>query len=185
MSGHVLAGPGTAEGPHAEHRRAGRALSPHWRKLLLTVHVSVAAGLIGADLALLTLAVSGWRGADPVSIYPAMSLLSRWVVAPLAVAALITGVLQAVLGPYGLLRYLWVTIKLAITLILTGLVLFVVVPGLRGAGESALAGTSDAPTDARGLIYVVVFSLAVAAIALMVGLAVAKPRRLLPFGTAR
>jgi hypothetical protein len=105
MSGQVLMGPATGEGSPAGHTTASRTLPPRWRKLLLTVHVSVAAGLIGADLALLTLAVSGWRGSDPASVYPAMSQVSRWVVAPLAVAALTTGVLQAVLGPYGLLRY--------------------------------------------------------------------------------
>jgi len=185
MSGQGMVGSGTGERPHAEHSRARRTLPAHWRNLLLTVHVSVAAGLIGADLALLTLAVSGWRGSDPASIYPAMSLVSKWVVAPLAVAALITGVLQAALGPYGLLRYWWVTIKLALTLVLTGLVLFVVVPGLRGAGASALAGPSDALADARRLVYVVVFSLAVALIALMAGLAVAKPRWRVPSRAAR
>jgi hypothetical protein len=185
MSGQVLVGPGTRGGSHAEHPRAGRTLPARWRKLLLTVHVSVAAGVIGADAALLALAVSGWRGSDPASIYPAMSLVSRWVVAPLAVAALTTGVLQAVLGPYGLLRYWWVTIKLAITLLLTGLVIFVVVPGVGEAADSALGGASEAFTDARRVVYVMVFSLAVAAIALMVGLAVAKPRWRLPSGAAR
>jgi hypothetical protein len=176
MSGQVLVEPGTGKGPQAEHARASKALPPHWRKLLLTVHVSVAAGLIGADLALLTLAVSGWRGWDPASVYPAMSLVSRWVVSPLAVAALITGVLQAVLGPYGLLRYWWVTLKLSITLVLTGLVLFVVVPRLRGAADSALGAASEGVTDAQRVVFVVVFSLAVASIALMAGLAVFKPR---------
>src|SRR5215212_400940 len=176
MSGQVLMGPATGEGSPAGHTTASRTLPPRWRKLLLTVHVSVAAGLIGADLALLTLAVSGWRGSDPASVYPAMSLVSRWVVAPLAVAALTTGVLQAVLGPYGLLRYWWVTLKLAITLLLTGLVLFVVVPRLRGAADSALGPASEALTDAERVAFVVVFSLAVAAIVLMAGLAVAKPR---------
>ena len=82
MSGQVLVGPGTGESPHVESPRVGRRLVAHWRKLLRTAHVSVAAGLIGADLALLTLAVSGWRGSDPASVYPAMSQVSRWVVAP-------------------------------------------------------------------------------------------------------
>jgi hypothetical protein len=176
MTGQVLRGRGTEERPHAEHPRASRTLPPRRRKLLLTVHVSVAAGLIGADLALLTLAVSGWRGSDPASVYPAMSLVSRWVVAPLAVAALITGVLQAVLGPYGLLRYWWVTLKLSITLVLTGLVLFVVVPRLSGAADSALGAASEGLTDVQRVVFVVVFSLAVASIALMAGLAVFKPR---------
>jgi uncharacterized membrane protein len=184
MSGQVLMGPATG-GSQGGHATSSRTLPPRWRKALFTAHVSMAAGLIGADLSLLALAVSGWRGSDAASVYPAMSLLSRWVVAPLAVAALITGVLQATLSPYGLLRYWWVTIKLAITLVLTGLVLFLVAPGLGEAADSALGGASEALTDARRAVYVVVFSLAVAAIALMAGLAVAKPRWRLRSGAAR
>jgi hypothetical protein len=185
MSGQVLIHPGSGEGSQAGHATASRTLSPRWRKPLLTAHVSVGAGLIGADLSLLGLAVWGWRGSDPASVYPAMSLLSSWVVAPLAVAALITGVLQATLSAYGLLRYWWVTIKLAITLVLTGLVLFVVVPGLGEAADSALGGTSEALTEGRRVVYVVVFSLAVAAIVLMAGLAVAKPGWRLRSGAVR
>ena len=176
MSGQVRVEPGTAEDPHAEYTRASRTLAARSRKVLLTVHVSVAAGLIGADLALLTLAVSGWRGSEAVSVYPAMNLVSTWVVAPLAVTALVTGVLQGLMSPYGLLRYWWVTLKLAITLVLTGLVLFVVVPRLRGAADSALAEASEDFNGAQPVVYVVIFSLAVAAIALMAGLAVYKPR---------
>jgi hypothetical protein len=176
MSGQVRVEPGTAEDPHAEYTRASRTLAARSRKVLLTVHVSVATGLIGADLALLTLAVSGWRGSEAVSVYPAMNLVSTWVVAPLAVTALVTGVLQGLMSPYGLLRYWWVTLKLAITLILTGLVLFVVVPRLRGAADSALAEASEGFTGAQPVVYVMIFALAVAAIALMGGLAVYKPR---------
>jgi hypothetical protein len=76
-------------------------------------------------------------------------------------------------------------VKLAITLVLTGLVLFVVVPRLGEAAESALGGASGALTDGRRVVLVVVFSLAVAAIALMAGLAVAKPRRRLRSSAAR
>ncbi|HEX2073098.1 MAG TPA: hypothetical protein VHF92_04875 [Geodermatophilus sp.] len=147
------------------------------------MHVSAAAGLIGADLALLTLAASGVGGADPPAVYPAMSLVSTWVVAPLAVISLGTGVRLAVLGPYGLLRYWWVTIKLALTLTLTGLVLFVVVPGLDGAAASAVSGRSL--PDARTVLYVAVFSVAVTVLALMVGLAVYKPRWRVPARSRR
>ena len=160
---------GSGSPPSASPRRLG----PRRRKALLTVHVSAAAGLIGTDLALLTLAASGVGGVDPPAVYPAMSLVSSGVLVPLAVISLGTGVRLAGLGRYGLLRYWWVTIKLALTLTLTGLVVFVVVPGLGGAAASAVSG-GGAP-EAQRVLYVAVLSVTVTVLALMVGLAVYKP----------
>jgi hypothetical protein len=62
-----------------------------WRKLLLTVHVAASIGVLGADLALLTLGIASVGGADPIIIYPAARLVSAGMVAPLALTALVTG----------------------------------------------------------------------------------------------
>ena len=157
-------------------RARTRALPPTWRKLLLTLHIAAAAGLIGADLVLLTLGIAGLRGSDPVTIYPAMSTLAGWVLAPLAVIALITGVLQAVLSAYGLFRFWWVTIKLTITTLLAGLVLFVLVPGLGKVADAAGSPADASVTDTQRLVYVIVPSVAITLVVLMVGLGVFKPR---------
>jgi hypothetical protein len=110
-----------------------------WRKPLLTTHVAIAVSWLGASLALSLLGIAGAAGVDPASVYPAGRLIAAWLVAPLAVLALGTGLLQAFLSPVGLTKYWWVTIKLAITVVLAGLVLFVLVPEL-GAAADAVTG---------------------------------------------
>jgi hypothetical protein len=80
-------------------------LSAPWRKLLLTVHVAATVSVLGMDLVLLALGISGMGGADPRTIYPAAHLVSEGLVAPLAILSLGTGLLLAALTPWGILRY--------------------------------------------------------------------------------
>ena len=115
-------------------------LPPRWRKLLLIAHVIGGVGWLGAELVLLALAISGARGTDPQTIYPAAAYIGTWVVAPLAVLSLCTGLLQGPLTPWGLVTHWWVTIKLVLTAVMTGLVFFALLPALRAAvGESLTA----------------------------------------------
>jgi hypothetical protein len=115
------------------------ALPQSLRKLLLTVHVAASVSVLGADLVLLALGIASVGGADPVSIYPAASLIAAWLVAPLALVALASGLSLGLLTPWGLFTYWWVAIKLAIVAVLTGAVLFVLVPAL-GATADAVTG---------------------------------------------
>jgi hypothetical protein len=126
-----------------------------WRKLLLTLHVATAVSVLGTDLVLLVLGISSVRGADPQTIYPAAQLVATWLLAPLALVALGTGVLLGLLTQWGLLRYWWVTIKLALTAILTGVILFVLVPRLGVAADAATALGPSPFTDAERLPLVV------------------------------
>jgi hypothetical protein len=81
------------------------SLSPPRRKLLLTVHVATAVSVLGTDLVLLVLGISSVRGADPQTVYPAADLIATWVLAPLAILALYSGVLLGLLTRWGLFRY--------------------------------------------------------------------------------
>jgi hypothetical protein len=130
-------------------------LSPRWRKLLLTIHVVSAVSVLGTDLVLLVLGISSMRGADPQTVYPAAHLVATWLLAPLAVLALGTGVLQGLLTQWGLLRYWWVTIKLSLTPILTGVILFVLVPRLGMTANAATALNPSSFTAAERLPLVV------------------------------
>jgi hypothetical protein len=114
-------------------------LPQSWRNLLLSVHVAASVSVLGADLVLLVLGVASVSGADPVTIYPAASLIGTWLLAPLALTALATGLTLGLLTQWGLFTYWWVTIKLAIVTVLTGAVLFVLVPAL-GATAGAVTG---------------------------------------------
>jgi hypothetical protein len=109
-------------------------LTPGWRKGLLSIHIAAAVGVFGSDLALLALALAG--------LYPSALLIAQTVVEPLAIAALATGLLLALLGPYGLLRYWWTALKLAITAALTVAVFAVLAPALAPALATALLLTN-------------------------------------------
>lgn len=150
-----------------------------WRTVLLTVHVAAAVGLVGADLVLVALGVSGARGADPRTIYPAASIVESWVTLPLVVIALGTGVAQALVGSWGLVRYWWTTVKLVLTGGFTLLVVFLLVPRLADSAAAAQAGAAF--TAAQRLPLALVPAVAVAALVLNVVLGLTKPpARLLP-----
>ncbi len=149
--------------------------SPPWRKLLLTTHIAATVSVLGADLTLLTLGISGLSGSDQRAIYPAAHLISAFLVAPLAVLSLGTGLLLAVLTPWGLLKYWWVAIKLAITTALTGVVLLVLVPRLGAAAESVTATVPDLLTSGQRLPLAIAPAVASALLVVNIALAVFKP----------
>ena len=72
-------------------------LSALWRKLLLTLHVVATVSVLGIDLVLLLLGLASLGGANPQTIYPAAYLVGVWLMAPLAVISLGTGLLLGVL----------------------------------------------------------------------------------------
>lgn len=117
-----------------------------WRKPLLAAHVTVAVSWLGASLALSVLGIAGAVNTDPASVYPAAHLVAEWLVAPMAVLALGSGLLQALLSPVGLTKFWWVVIKLAITVLLGVLVAVVLVPEL-GAAADAVTGPHPAGLD--------------------------------------
>jgi hypothetical protein len=150
-------------------------LSPRWRKLLLTAHVAAAVSVLGTDLALVLLGISSVGGANPQTIYPAADLIATWLLAPLALVALGTGVLLGVLTQWGLLKYWWVTIKLALTAILTSVILFVLVPRLGAAADTATALDPSPFTTAERLPLVIAPAAGVTLLILIVALAIYKP----------
>jgi uncharacterized membrane protein len=128
----------------SQPERRGWRISPPWRKALLTVHIISAVGLLGTDLAVVTLCISGYNGANPVSVYPAARLLGLALLLPLATLSFATGVVQALLSPWGLFRHWWVTAKFVINL--GGLILgpLVLVPALTKLANAANAGQAVA-----------------------------------------
>ena len=69
------------------------------RKFALTVHITVAVGWIGAVIAYLALVVGAWTASDAQTVGAAwigMELLGWYVLLPLAVAALGTGIVMDV-----------------------------------------------------------------------------------------
>jgi hypothetical protein len=102
------------------------AMAPGLRKFALTAHVTCSVGLLGAIAAFLALAAAGLTDREILivrAVYPAMEMIARFVIVPLAFAALLTGFIQSLGTPWGLFRHYWVLIKLLLTVFATSVLL--------------------------------------------------------------
>jgi hypothetical protein len=97
-------------------------MSPAVRKFALTVHLTSSVGWIGAVLAYLALGVAAVTSSDTQTVWAAwaaMDLTGWWVIVPLAIAALLTGLVMSLGTHWGLFRHYWVLISLALTVLCT------------------------------------------------------------------
>jgi len=125
-------------------------LSPPLRKLALTVHLTSSVGWIGAVVAYLALGVAAVTSADTQTIraaWTAMELTGWWVIVPLAIAALLTGLVMSLGTRWGLFRHYWVLISLGLTSLCT-LVLLLHMPTV--SAMASVARTADG-ADLRAL----------------------------------
>jgi hypothetical protein len=125
-------------------------MTPSVRKLLLTVHITFSVGWFGAVAAFLALAIAGLTSRDAQMVrtaYSAMELTARFVIVPLAFASLLSGLVQSLGTPWGLLRHYWVLVKLLLTTFAT-IVLLRKMPLIASAARRA-AETTLSSTDLR------------------------------------
>jgi hypothetical protein len=161
-------------------------LDPALRKLLLTVHISVSAGWLGAIVAFLALAVAGVTSQNPQTVravYLAMELMGWYALVPLAFASLVTGLIQSLGSKWGLFRHYWVVFKLLINLFATT-VLLMYTQTLDALAQVA-AATPSSGGDLGALRTPSPLLHACAALLLLLAatvLAVYKPRGLTPYG---
>jgi hypothetical protein len=121
-------------------------VSARVRKAGLTLHVASSVGWLGAVLVYLGLGVTAVTSDDTVlvaAVYLAMDRTAWTVLVPLALAAFVTGVAQALISSWGLWRHYWVVIKLVITTVAT-VVLVLYTGTLSGFAEVA----GDTPLSA-------------------------------------
>lgn len=93
-------------------------MSRSTRRAVLTIHLTVSVGWIGAVVAYLVLGIAAKATSDGEvvrSAWVAMELVGWYGITPLALASLISGIGMAVGTPWGLLNHYWVTISLALT----------------------------------------------------------------------
>ena len=101
-------------------------MNPGLRKALLTTHIVCSVGWLGAVAGFLALAITGLNSKDAEMVrgaYLAMALTARFVIVPLALASLLTGIVQALCTPWGLFRYYWIVAKLLLTVFATTILL--------------------------------------------------------------
>ena len=101
-------------------------MTPRLRNFALTVHVTSSVGWLGAVAGFLALAIAATRSQGPETVraaYVAMELTGWYVIVPLCLAALLTGLVMSLGTPWGLFRHYWVLLKFLITVI-AALILF-------------------------------------------------------------
>lgn len=97
-------------------------MSPGLRKLALTVHVVSSVGWLGAVAAFLTLSIAGLVSEDGQTVrgaYLVMKLTGWYLLVPLSIASLLTGLLCSLGTRWGLFRHYWVLAKLVINVFAT------------------------------------------------------------------
>lgn len=97
-------------------------MRPWLRKLVLSIHLTVSVGWIGAIAAYLALDVATVTSDDPDTLraaYAGMDLIVQSVVIPLAIATLATGITISLGTRWGLFRHYWVVISLVLTVLAT------------------------------------------------------------------
>jgi hypothetical protein len=94
-------------------------MTPGLRKFALTVHITCSLGWLGAVVAYLALGVSAVTSQDTPTVraaYLAMELTGWFAIVPLALASLLTGLVQSLGTSWGLFRHYWVVITLILTI---------------------------------------------------------------------
>ena len=125
-------------------------MPPGLRKFVLTVHLTCSVGWIGAVVAYLALGVAAVTSQDVQTVraaWIAMEVTGWVVIVPLALAALLTGLVMALGTPWGVFRHYWVLITLVLTIMAT-VVLLLHMPTV--SALAAVARTAD-DADLGGL----------------------------------
>jgi hypothetical protein len=161
-------------------------MKPGLRNLALTAHVSASVGWLGAVVAFLVLAVAGLTSEDAQTVraaYLTMELIGSYALVPLALASLITGMVQSLSTAWGLFRHYWVVFKLLINVFATIVLLTYI---------QTLGSLADVAADARADLDAVrspspLLHAGAALLLLLTAtvLAVYKPRGLTPYGRRR
>ena len=129
-------------------------MTPFSRKLTLTAHVACSVGWLGAVAAFLVLNIAGLtsRNADVVrGAYVSMNMLGLYIIVPLSLAALTTGLIQSLGTEWGLLRHYWVLTKFALTIGATGLLMMHQFGAVERAASRALAAAPGTLAETGGL----------------------------------
>jgi uncharacterized membrane protein len=155
-------------------------VKPAVRRGLLVAHIAASVGWIGAIAASLALAVVAFVTTDPAvagAVYRVLEPLGWAALVPFSVAALVTGVVQSLVSPWGLIRHYWVLIKLLLN-VFAVVVLLLYMQTLAVLARAAADGSAPGPS----LPPVVHAAAAVVLLLIALVLSVYKPRGLTAWG---
>jgi hypothetical protein len=160
-------------------------MTPGLRKGALTAHVTASIGWFGAVAAFLVLALVGLTSQDAQlgrAAYLAMEVITRFVIVPLAVISLLTGVVSSLGTKWGLFRYYWVLLKLVITFVATLILLVHTQPIELLAGEAAKTAMLSTDLHQQQLLLVVASGAALVVLLVLTALSMYKPRGMTRYG---
>ena len=120
-------------------------MSPQVRRAALTVHVACSVGWLGAALAYVALNVPALVSKDEATVraaYLMMEPVAWYAVTPLALASLVTGVIQSLGTSWGLFNHYWVLISFCITLF-ANVILVLHLPAVSELADRAAVPRTD------------------------------------------
>ena len=157
-------------------------MTPRLRKFTLTAHLTVSIGWIGAVIAYLALVGAAMTSQDSQTLraaWIAMEVIGWYVIVPLALASLLTGLVMALGTKWGLFQHYWVLISLVLTILATAVLLEHMqtvssVAGVAAATPSAAVGglPGEVVHAGGGLLVLLVIQV----------LNMYKPRGMTPYG---
>jgi hypothetical protein len=159
-------------------------MTPRLRKFALAAHLTFSVGWIGAAAGYIALDVAAATRQDAQTLracYLAMELIVWYVIVPLALASLLSGLVMSLGTKWGLFRHYWVLISLLLTIIAT-IVLVVETQTISYFADMA-ADPKTSGNDLRGLGSTLVHSIGGTTVLLVIlVLNVYKPRGMTRYG---
>ena len=159
-------------------------MTPRLRKFALAAHITLAVGWIGAIAGYIALDVAAATSQDAQTLraaYLAMEVMAWYVIVPLALASLLSGLVMSVGTKWGLFRHYWVMISLLLTIIAT-VVLLVETQTISYFADRAADPTTSGD-DLRALGNTLVHSVGgIAVLLVILVMNVYKPRGITQYG---
>jgi hypothetical protein len=124
-------------------------MAPRLRKLALSVHLSVSIGWIGSVLAYLALGLTAVTTDDDRTLraaWIAMDLTGWFVIVPLAITSVVTGLIMSLGTKWGLFRHYWVLYSFIMTVV-AAVVLVLHMPDVSELATVARAGAVGADLE--------------------------------------
>ncbi|WP_406138176.1 DUF2269 domain-containing protein [Streptomyces sp. NBC_01089] len=116
-----------------------KPLSRSVRRAVLVVHVAVSVGWLGLTVGLLALGITAYTCADASvteAAYRSMKVFGDWLVIPIGLLTLISGVVLSLGTHWGLARHRWVWVKFWLTLVTLAASALALRPQINGAAAS-------------------------------------------------
>jgi hypothetical protein len=101
-------------------------MTPRLRKLVLTLHIMCSVGWLGGVVGALALSVAGYASEDVQVVraaYRGIQIVSDYVLIPMSLGSLLTGLVQTLGTTWGLFRHYWTVFKLLINVFATAVLL--------------------------------------------------------------